>query len=434
MTDWLRLFLMVLFAPLRGLRDARDHSTLAQSGLLALVIHAGYFFYLTWQYLREFINSRAALGLSSILQAAGVLIFIAVVFVPLSLFFANLFERRAGFRLLMQQEYSGLATTVFYAMTAASLIALTATFLGNITGILPALARRMFEFQSTQPGAIKPEMFPGFDARLFTPGLMAIGMSYLTLLLSFGIWATMAIRVVLRLSWLRSAFIVFISATLLFPAAFVLMPIFTTLLASPFLLLLLFLFLRGYLSEISRNHRAKVSFKQNLEAATLNPADASAHYNLGLIHQQRGDLDAARGRFEKAIEIDENEVDAHYQLGRIARLQKRLGDAIRHFEQVVAREPGHSQYEIWREVGSTYIEAGQYEDARHALEQFLEHRTSDPEGLYLMGRAHAGLGDKREAASLMQACIEAVKTSPAYKYRASKRWLNEAQQFIKSSQ
>jgi len=363
-----------------------------------------------------------------------VLIFIAVVFVPLALFFGNLFERRAGFRLLMQQEYSGLATTVFYAMTAASVVALTVTIIGNVTGVLPRIATQMFEYQSTQPEAIRPEMFPGFDPRLFTPGLMAIGMSYLTLLVSFGIWATIAIRVVLRLSWLRSVFIVFISATLLFPAAFVLMPIFTTILASPFLLLLLFLFVRGYFGEISRNHRARVSFKQNLEAATLNPADSSAHYNLGLIHQQRGDLNEAIERFHRAIAIDENEIDAHYQLGRIARQQQRLADAIKHFEAVVSREPAHSQYEIWREVGSTYIEAGQFEDARNALEQFLEHRPSDPEGLYLMGRAHAGLGDKREAASLMQACIEAVKTSPAYKYRASKRWLNEAQQFIKSSQ
>ena len=434
MIDWLRLFVLVLFAPLRGLREVRDRSTLPQSALLALIFHAAFFFYLTWHYLRELINSKGALVFSSILQAAGVLIFIAVVFVPLSLFFGNLFERRAGFRLLMQQEYSGLATTIFYAMTAASLVALAVTLLGNVTHILPNVATRMFEFQSTQPGAFRPEMFPGFDPRLFTPGLMAIGISYLTLLLTFGIWSTMAIRVVLRLSWLRSVFIVFISATLLFPAAFVLMPIFTTILASPFLLFLLFLFLRGYVGDITRNHRARAAFKQNLEAATLNPADASAHYNLGLIHQQRGDLEAARERFEKAAEIDANEIDAHYQLGRIARQQQRLADAIRHFEQVVAREPNHSQYEIWREVGATYIEAGQYSDARNALEQFLEHRPSDPEGLYLMGRAHAGLGDKREAASLMQACIEAVRTSPAYKYRASKRWLNEAQQFLKASQ
>ena len=42
--------------------------------------------------------------------------------------------------------------------------------------------------------------------------------------------------------------------------------------------------------HVTRNQRARESFKQNLEAATLNPADASAHYNLGLIHQQRSEL------------------------------------------------------------------------------------------------------------------------------------------------
>ncbi len=49
-----------------------------------------------------------------------------------------------------------------------------------------------------------------------------------------------------------------------------------------------------------------------------------------------------------------------------------------------------------------------------------------------MGRALAGLGRRREAAESMRACIEAVKTAPAYKYRAEKRWLNEAQQFLRS--
>ena len=42
------------------------------------------------------------------------------------------------------------------------------------------------------------------------------------------------------------------------------------------------------------------------------------------------------------------------------------------------------------------------------------------------------MGRRREAAQAMQSCIEAVKTAPAYKYRAEKRWLNEAQQFLRS--
>jgi len=253
------------------------------------------------------------------------------------------------------------------------------------------------------------------------------------LLAIFGIWAIMALRVIFRLSLVQSIIVVGISGALLIPAA-KLIPILGMLLASPFLLVMVFVLLRGYFSEITRTQRARESFKQNLEAATLNPADASAHYNLGLIHQQRGELEAARERFERAIKIDEDEIDAHYQLGRIALQQERFADAVKNFEQVVARDQTHSQHEIWREVGATYLAAGQFDDARDALERFLEQRPSDPEALYLMGRAHAGLGHRREAASSMQACIEAVKTAPAYKYRADKRWLNEAQQFIKSSQ
>jgi tetratricopeptide (TPR) repeat protein len=244
----------------------------------------------------------------------------------------------------------------------------------------------------------------------------------------------LGVRDVFRMSVLRAFSVTVVACFGFIFVAPIAGRLFSGVLGSPFLLIMVFLLLRGYFSDIMGSHRAKAAFRQNLESATLNPADASAHYNLALIHQSRGELDQARERFGRALQIDPEEIDASYQLGRIARQQKKYADAIQNFEQVVARNPAHSQHEIWREVAATYIAAGQFEDARTALNQFLEHRPSDPEGLYLMGRAHAGLGHKREATSLMQACIEAVKTAPAYKYRASKRWLNEAQQFIKSSQ
>ena len=142
-------------------------------------------------------------------------------------------------------------------------------------------------------------------------------------------------------------------------------------------------------------------------------------------------MDQARERFQRAIEIDTDEIDAYYQLGRIARAQNRLAEAVANFEQVVQRDQSHAQHEIWREIGATYLAANQFADARDALEKFIDRRPNDPQALYLMGRAHSGLGDQREAASSMEACIEAVKTAPAYKYRAEKRWLNEAQQFLK---
>ncbi|MDT5294240.1 MAG: hypothetical protein QOJ76_1120, partial [Acidobacteriota bacterium] len=96
------------------------------------------------------------------------------------------------------------------------------------------------------------------------------------------------------------------------------------------------------------------------------------------------------------------------------------------------RDDSHAQNEVWREVGATYVAAGQHADARDALERFLDRRPSDPEALYLMGRAEFGLGDLRGAREWMQRCVEAVRTAPAYKYRADKRWLNEAQQFLRT--
>ncbi len=434
MLDWLRLVLMIFYAPTRGIREVRDRAALAPSGLVALLVHAAFFLSLTWLFLGNMFNPRRPLAILFVFfQSAGSLVIIAFVFCPLVLFLANTFERRASFRLLLQQEYSALASTMFYALTASSLIATVLSIAGWFSGVQQVLAGRMLDTLVAQRSQLRPELIAAIDQGLLSPGLVAAGLAAMALIAIFGIWAIVSLRIVFRLSWTRSAIVVCVSGMLLLPA-YKLIPILGTVLASPFLLIMLFLLLRGYVSDITRTQRARESFRQNLEAATLNPADASAHYNLGLIHQQRGELDAARERFERAVQIDEEEIDAHYQLGRIARQQKRLAEAIRHFEQVVFHDPGHAQHEIWREVGATYIAAEQFEDARNALERFLERRPSDPEALYLMGRAHAGLGHRREAASSMQACIEAVKTAPAYKYRAEKRWLNEAQQFIKSSQ
>jgi len=425
---------MIFYAPVRGLREVRDRAALAPSALVAMLAHTVFFTCLTLLYLRFLGSPRSPSTIFAIvIQSGGSLVIIALVFCPLALFLSNMFVRRGSFRLLLQQEYGSLAATMFYALAASSLIATILTIAASISGVQQALATRMVGTLLAQREQLPPEVLAAIEQGLLRAELLAAALSVMAFLGVFGIWAILAVRVVFRLSWMQSVIVVLVSGTLLIPASR-LMPIAGMILASPFLLVMLFLLLRGYVSEITRTQRSRESFKQNLEAATLNPADASAHYNLGLIHQTRGELEAARERFERAIQIDDEEIDAHYQLGRIAQTQKRFGDAIKNFEQVVLRDPGHSQHEIWREVGSTYNAAGQYEDARDALERFLEHRPSDPEALYLMGRAHAGMGHQREAASSMQACIEAVKTAPAYKYRADKRWLNEAQQFIKSSQ
>lgn len=434
--DWLRLLLMIFYAPVRGLREVRDRAPLAAIGLMALVSQLVYFIITQWLAgNRSFIYGGPTAVIRLLFQSSLSLLLIGGVLVPIVVFVANIFERRGRFSLLLQQEYASLASTFLYALVIANILTIPVAIFLHFSGI-----QASYVAQSPQSAAqietwfqLSPEFRAYLQATLSDPSEVALGLFRSFKQFFFAFAAVLGVREVFRFQ-LRALAISVIGLTL---AVFI-SPLWTRLLspilASPFLLLIGFVLIRGYISGVLRSQRARESFKQNLEAATLNPADASAHYNLGLIHQSRGEVEAARERFERAIQIDDDEIDAHYQLGRIALLQKRFADAVRNFEQVVARDPAHSQHEIWREVGATYLAADQFEDARDALERFLENRPSDPEALYLMGRAHAGLGHRREAASSMQACIEAVKTAPAYKYRADKRWLNEAQQFIKSSQ
>jgi len=415
----------------------RDRAPLAGLALMALLSQLVYFLVTQWLVgNRSLVVTGPRAVISVIFQSAISLLLIAAVLVPVIAFVANLFERRGRFGLLLQQEYASLASTFLYALTIANLLTIPVAIFFNLSGI-----QEHYVAQSAQSAAqietwvrFSAEFRAQLQTALSDPRVVAEGLFRTIKLFGFLVAAVMAVREVFRTSWVRATMISIAGLSLALVVSPVWALLLSPILASPLLLILLFLLLRGYISGVMRSQRARESFKQNLEAATLNPADASAHYNLGLIHQQRNELDAARERFERAIQIDQEEIDSHYQLGRIARQQKRHADAVRNFEQVVSRDQTHAQHEIWREVGSTYIDAGQFEDARDSLERFLEQRPSDPEALYLMGRAHAGLGHRREAASSMQACIEAVKTAPAYKYRADKRWLNEAQQFIKSSQ
>jgi len=436
MIDWLRLVGMIFYAPLRGMREVRDRGELLPAFICAYLSQLAYLFVIQWLTIDRALLTRPSVIAGNCLQAAISLLPFAIVLVPLLALVANLFDRRGSFGLVLQQEYASLASVVFYALIAANLMTILISVFFHFSGVQAAYVASSMQSaeQIKSLFNLSDELRNQLDQQLRNPAFIAASLfrTVKICLLTIGVFE--AVRKVFRLSIPRTLAVVLLTLA----AALALQPIwgrlFTSVIGSPFLLLLLFFLLRGYFSNIVGTQRARAAFKQNLEAATINPRDSSAHYNLGLIHQNRGEFDQARERFHRAIDIDPDEADAHYQLGRIARTQNRLADAIGHFEEVVQRDQFHAQNEIWRETGATYIAAGQFSDGRDALQKFLDRRENDPQGLYLMGRAHAGMGDNREAASSMQACIDAVKTAPPYKYRTEKRWLNEAQQFLKGKQ
>ncbi len=186
-------------------------------------------------------------------------------------------------------------------------------------------------------------------------------------------------------------------------------------LASPFFLFYAFYYLGGEFRNVGAGLRRQQNFRRMLDAAAINPHDAEAQYQLGLIYQQRRQYTAAIQRFKNAVTKDPTETDAHFQLGRMAREQGRFQEALAHFQTVLKQDEKHNLSEILRETGATYLNLGRYEEARNMLSVYLERRPYDAEGLYHYGQVLEKLGEPAEAREMYARSIEAARTAPRYR-------------------
>ncbi|HEX8140646.1 MAG TPA: tetratricopeptide repeat protein [Pyrinomonadaceae bacterium] len=239
--------------------------------------------------------------------------------------------------------------------------------------------------------------------------------------LSFGLLMTFALRTVFGTTFVKALGTVSLSWLALLVQVH-LFSMASPLLFSPFILYYAYAALRGDIGDIGFSYRQRQNFRRHLEQATVNPRDAEAHYQLGLVYQHRRQLSEAIKRFTRAIEIDPQERYARFQLGRIAREQGRLQEALDHFSIVVSQDERHAHSEIWREIGATYVAAAMHAEAREALERYIERRPFDPEGLYYLGRSLKELGHTPESQEMFQRCIEAVKTMPYYRRSQLRKW------------
>lgn len=248
--------------------------------------------------------------------------------------------------------------------------------------------------------------------------------------ISFAVYMVFALRVVFNVS------IASIIGTLSISWISIVLQSIIFWVTSPFLLFWVYYYLRGDIgtvgADITSSFRQRQSFRRSLEASTVNPQDAEAHYQLGLIYQQRRQYTEAITRFKRAIEIDRREIDAHFQLGIIAREQNRLQDAIGYFDAVVSLNEKHSHSEAWREIGATYEAANMNEEAREALAKYIERRPYDAEGLYYYGKTLSKLGEKDLAKEMLNRCLEAVDTAPYHRRGHLRRWYKMAQSLLRT--
>ena len=327
------------------------------------------------------------------------LLAMSIFYVPILILLVSVFGSIGSFGLVLRRDYGTLATCSLMAWTAAHL-----------------------------PFAIA-------GAALYTSAVSPV--VYLALWaassLLFGVLMIFALRTVMGVNYGAAVLGVAIG-WLGFTLAMYVFTYVSPWMLSPFLLFWVFIYFGGFLGGEVRGFgnafRQKQNFKRFLHNATVNPKDADAHVQLGLIYQQRRQDAKALEHFQKAIEIDPEEIDANYQLGKIARSKNALQEALNHFAIVLEQDDKYSLNEVWREIGATYLAANMYKEASDALEKYVERRPVDPEGLYYFGKALKGLGKNDRAKEMFEQAVDSVDSSPHYRRRDIQKWRKLAEKEI----
>jgi tetratricopeptide (TPR) repeat protein len=315
---------------------------------------------------------------------------LAALYVPASILALTLISRTGSFSVAFRRDYGSLLICVYMAWTASHL----------------------------------PFALAGFALDRLNLGAQGALVLWLLGSVFFGVLMIFALRMVCGASFKHAVIVVGVTwISLRFDSW-----LFSIATFSPFFTLIWGLPLAlGAVYGVRAAHVQRQAFRRYLESCTINPRDAEAHIQLGLIYQRRRQFSEATSHFKRAVEIDPKEPDANFELGRVARQDGRLQDAINHFNAVVTHSDKFRQSEVWREIGATYLAAGMYQDALQALEKYVDRRPYDPEGLYHFGETLRNLDEEQPAQEAYKQCIQAVKTMPYYRRNEVSKWSRLAQ-------
>jgi tetratricopeptide (TPR) repeat protein len=143
---------------------------------------------------------------------------------------------------------------------------------------------------------------------------------------------------------------------------------------------------RAYYTK-SRVPEARKAFLTVLE---LDPRDAKAENNLGLILESEAQPDAAMDAYRRAIQWQEQSVRPSEQpflnLGSLLMEQSRVGEAIPLLQKAVALAPRDAICRL--RLGTAYLRLGRLTDAERDLEKAVQLAPDDPAAHYQLGKLY----------------------------------------------
>lgn len=256
--------------------------------------------------------------------------------------------------------------------------------------------------------------------------LISSGVLPFSLLLA-GVYTLFALKALNYLS-LGQALIAFSGGLLALPVALLAAGLLFSL---PFFILLFLLFLGArQVREFFRHSQRGRQYQEYLRTLTINPQDADAHFQLGLICFERKNFEQAKTYFEKASDIDPKESEYQFYLGLVEEELSNFGEAFGHFEKVYYHDPNYKFGEVKRELGKVYVSMDHMDEGIKFLSQYLEGRGSDAEARWWLAVAHAKKDNSEEARLQLSILIDPKQSLHSFNRKETRKWQHRGRRLL----
>ncbi len=136
------------------------------------------------------------------------------------------------------------------------------------------------------------------------------------------------------------------------------------------------------------------------EYISRNPTSSRAYTKRGVRYIWAKKLKLAKADLQKAIQLDPNNAEAHDDLGVVYASEGNYDMALKHFTKVVKIDPSYQKG--FHNLAMAYYISGKKQQALSSINTALNISPNNKNSLLLKGEIVAGLGMKKEAATITE--------------------------------
>ena len=129
--------------------------------------------------------------------------------------------------------------------------------------------------------------------------------------------------------------------------------------------------------------RFDLAIKSYMKAINLKPDFAVSHFNLGVVYQDKGDLEAALESYKNATKIQSGDLKPYNNMGIIFRDKGELESAIKCFEKVIQLNPRIA--EAYNNLGAIHLKLKSYNVAKENFKKAVKLKPDFFSSLYNLG-------------------------------------------------